>query len=541
MPASRQKHPLVERIPADRQGARRHYGVHPYFTRRPYNVVRRYILHYSNPGDRVLDPFGGSGVTGIEAFLANRTGIHNDLNPLANFIAGGIVNLTRGPTAEYRTALAYVRERCERSLARIEAMPEGEIGGVLAGLELPPNTELPSTADVRRYHDLFTPRQLACLAVLRAAVERVEGLEAMSAMRLAWSATLAKLNRTFISAAGRADSRGGSSIFSIYRYKVAAKPVNLPAWATFEERACNILAAKEELDGILGNQRASGGWRGGFELHSTDVEELVGDIEPVDYIFTDPPYGGHIGYLDLSTLWNVWLGRDPADRLRRQELIVGGEQRLSEERYLERLARSVEACFALLRKGAWMSIAFQHWNVAYFRTILLAAAACGGDLRAAVSQVGDPIWSMHKKKSQESVLAGDLLLTFQKTGRRVRSRTGRPFDAGQTMTSLLQAHDAPEIHGEYLFNRLVVEAWKASGIDALDVSRHEVTGHLRRAGWMYDEGRYRWVRRVDGMRPEQARTTSADEPAQPRESRELLSAAAGPSDRTDPGASTPGP
>jgi len=79
--------PIESPIPADRQSAKRHYGVHPYFTRRPYNVVRKYILHYSQPNDRVLDPFGGSGVTAVEAFLENRIGIHNDINPLANFAA----------------------------------------------------------------------------------------------------------------------------------------------------------------------------------------------------------------------------------------------------------------------------------------------------------------------------------------------------------------------------------------------------------------------------------------------------------------------
>src|SRR5437763_13995376 len=85
--------PIVSPIPADRQGAKRHYGVHPYFTRRPYNVVRDYILHYSKPGDVVLDPFGGSGVTAIEAFLENRIGVQSDINPLANFIAKGIATL----------------------------------------------------------------------------------------------------------------------------------------------------------------------------------------------------------------------------------------------------------------------------------------------------------------------------------------------------------------------------------------------------------------------------------------------------------------
>src|SRR5215472_16284566 len=92
--------PIEKPIPADRQAARRHYGVHPYFTRRPFNVVRQYIEHYSREGDRILDPFGGSGVTPIEAFLSNRIGIQNDINPLANFIAKGIADLSKGELAE---------------------------------------------------------------------------------------------------------------------------------------------------------------------------------------------------------------------------------------------------------------------------------------------------------------------------------------------------------------------------------------------------------------------------------------------------------
>src|SRR5213082_712147 len=100
--------PIEHSISAKRQTAKRHYGVHPYFTRRPFNVVRDYILHYSRVGDRVLDPFGGSGVTAIEAFLENRIGIQNDINPLANFIAKGVADLSKGTLTDYTIALRNV-------------------------------------------------------------------------------------------------------------------------------------------------------------------------------------------------------------------------------------------------------------------------------------------------------------------------------------------------------------------------------------------------------------------------------------------------
>src|SRR5260370_7623057 len=84
---TRQKiEPISQSIPAARQDDARHYGVHPYFTRRPANVVRAYLQRYSEEGDVVLDPFGGTGVTAIEAFLLGRHAIQNDLNPFANFI-----------------------------------------------------------------------------------------------------------------------------------------------------------------------------------------------------------------------------------------------------------------------------------------------------------------------------------------------------------------------------------------------------------------------------------------------------------------------
>ncbi|MGH7747845.1 MAG: DNA methyltransferase, partial [Candidatus Dormibacteria bacterium] len=217
--------PIQGPIAADRQSAKRHYGVHPYFTRRPQNVVREYIMHYSRQRDHVLDPFGGSGVTAIEAFLENRVGIQNDINPLANFIARGIADLARGEIAELERVLATLREECQAPLVLLEDFSEEKIQAFASQLKMPENIELPRTSDVRTYWELFSHRQLASLAFLRRAVDRIRNSHARNGMLLAWSATLAKLNRTFLSAEGRAESRGGSSIFSIYRYKVAKNPV----------------------------------------------------------------------------------------------------------------------------------------------------------------------------------------------------------------------------------------------------------------------------------------------------------------------------
>src|ERR1051326_2493642 len=138
--------PLLQPIPAARQEDARHYGVHPYFTRRPANVVRAYIEHYSRDGDTVLDPFGGTGVTAIEAFLHGRTGIHNDLNPFANFIARCIADTTLDPTAPLRKAFERVREACAKPVADIEKS-NSAAERWLSRVSLPPNIRLPRTSD----------------------------------------------------------------------------------------------------------------------------------------------------------------------------------------------------------------------------------------------------------------------------------------------------------------------------------------------------------------------------------------------------------
>jgi hypothetical protein len=63
------------------------YNMVRFWGRKPQNLVKGYIEHYTDEGDTVLDPFSGSGVTALEALRANRHGVYNDLNPLCSHIA----------------------------------------------------------------------------------------------------------------------------------------------------------------------------------------------------------------------------------------------------------------------------------------------------------------------------------------------------------------------------------------------------------------------------------------------------------------------
>jgi hypothetical protein len=312
---------------------------------------------------------------------------------------------------------------------------------------------------------------------------------------LAWSGALARLNKTFISTKGRAESRGGSSIFSIYRYKVAKDEVHLDPWTVFQQRLESILDARKELLKAIDLKEKTSGWFGKFKCYDLDVLDLENELkEGVDYIFTDPPYGGHISYLDLSTLWNVWLGISPANEVKEKELIVGGELGFTEEYYVKKLYNSIRACFNMLKKDRWLSVVFQHWNIQYFKSILQAAEDSGAELKAVVSQIGDPIWSMHKKKGKETVLAGEAILTFYKGSGRTskRRQPNNKTDLTTIISNYLSSYNASVLYGEVLFNHLVIESWKHGIIDDLNIAKDDLTNLLENSGWVYDNSIHAW-------------------------------------------------
>lgn len=63
------------------------YDAHTYHTKVPPQGIAKLIEYYTRPGDVVLDPFCGSGMTGIAATEMGRKVVLSDLSPAATFIA----------------------------------------------------------------------------------------------------------------------------------------------------------------------------------------------------------------------------------------------------------------------------------------------------------------------------------------------------------------------------------------------------------------------------------------------------------------------
>ena len=71
------------------------YNAHAYHTKVSYLAIRRYISHFTDPGDIVLDFFSGTGMTGVAAQRCEdgeRRCILNDLSPVATHVAGAFTS-----------------------------------------------------------------------------------------------------------------------------------------------------------------------------------------------------------------------------------------------------------------------------------------------------------------------------------------------------------------------------------------------------------------------------------------------------------------
>jgi DNA modification methylase len=91
------------------------YLAHSYPTKVPPEAIEPYLLHHTSPGDLVLDPFCGSGMTGVAARRTGRHAVLNDLSVGAVHLAS---NMTRDVDLErLRTTANEVLQAVRRAFS----------------------------------------------------------------------------------------------------------------------------------------------------------------------------------------------------------------------------------------------------------------------------------------------------------------------------------------------------------------------------------------------------------------------------------------
>jgi len=462
--------PLLEEIPVRKQQAKRHFGVHGYFTKQSWNIVNEYIQNYSLPGDLVLDPFGGSGVTFIESLVLNRRSIHVDINPMANFIVESLItpiNLNDFSSSYSRVREAYIK---------LEPKTEKEFDSALNKYPYPKSIKLPKNSDVDTVDQLFTKEQLAKLSLLKFLINKETNNGYRNTMLLMFSGLLNKVNLTYHSSKGRSEGRGNSSVFAYYRYRIAKDPAFIDIITYLDSRYKKVTDAKRELS--IKITQDSLDLAKIIKGSATDLKFIR--KESVDYIYTDPPYGSKIAYLDLSVMWNAWLDLEVTSNDYEQEAIVGGEQNKSKKKYNELIASSIKEMYRVLKYDRWLSFVFAHKDPEFWHLIIDTAENCGFEYIGAVPQKNGQT-SFKKRQHPFTVLSGQLIINFRKVKNPkaiMKANLGMNITEIiiQTIEGIIAKNDGATL--EQINDELIIKGLELGFLDLLKKEYSDLTGLL---------------------------------------------------------------
>ena len=395
--------PLLPELPVRKQAAKRHFGVHGYFTTQAWNVVQEYIKNFSRPGDLILDPYGGSGVTLIESIVLGRKAIHLDINPLANFIVKNLIEPVNLASLlnEFEKIKIKFDKNCPKS--------DKQIRNFLKKYSFPKGMTLMKNADVDTIEELFTKKQLAQLAYLKHLIKSVKDKDIKNSLLLAFSSTLTKINRTYHPSSTRGINAGDCAAFRYYRFRLAKEEVDLDIMDTFEWKFKKLISAKKEMVPLINKDNIKNAII--EKGTATDLKNI--ESESIDYIYTDPPYGSKIPYLDLSVMWNAWLDLGVTNKDYKLEAIEGGEHNKTAKEYSDLLALSIKEMYRVLKFDRWMSFVFAHKDPKYWHHIVDTAERCGFEYAGAVKQRSSQS-SFKKRQNPFSVLSGQLIINFKK-------------------------------------------------------------------------------------------------------------------------------
>lgn len=485
------------------------YDAHTYHTKVPPEAISRKIEHYTRPGDLVLDPFCGSGMTGVACLRTRRIPVLIDLSPAAGFIAcnylspidarrydkawqrvlasrrdeelqiygthcracGQLVPMEymvwsygvecahcgqefvlwdvardeRPDVRESKILTTFDCPHCGRQLFKRELRRTGlypvqvgyrccrsglqesraapddyDLALIEANRVVDPSTglwyptiALPEGVNTRQaiahgfatVDSLYTGRNLRAMARLWDIARRwpVED----EALKLMFTVTSLYQRVTRLS-----EFRfwGGSGNIANYNIPMIFNEQNV--FKVFARKARTIsayLSSWESLPDLpfcISTQSA------------TDLSAIPDNA--IDYVFTDPPFGGNINYSEMNFLWEAWLGVFTQTD---GEAIINRSQGKTIETYRQLMAQAMREIWRVLKPGRWLTLVFHNSSARVWNAIQSAVSATG--FRIERTQSLDKRHGTFKQFVSPNAVGYDLMIDCQKIVGAAAPRTER--------------------------------------------------------------------------------------------------------------------
>lgn len=347
------------------------YAMHKYWSKKPYNIIRDFILRYTKEGELILDPFCGSGIAIVESILSRRKSIGIDINPIAVFITKQMLN--KVSTKHLENEFKNLEKECKGKIDNLYVVKRNgkeftgthflwnngnltEIWYTTGQTRAKKIIEKPTDEDIKlassfsydkipfyypkrnffqnsrinakrqsKLYELFTPRNLYALSFLLDRIEKVKDENIREILKFCFTSCVGQASKMVFVVKKRGKFNGKSrqqerkEVGSwVIGYWVPKENFEINVWNCFENRYRKILKAKRKQENL--NYQVEEADNFNDLVNSQENLLLINDSavsalqhipdNSIDYIITDPPHGNRMPYLEQSMLWNEWLKKD---------------------------------------------------------------------------------------------------------------------------------------------------------------------------------------------------------------------------------------
>jgi len=255
--------------------------------------------------------------------------------------------------------------------------------------------------------NLFTKRNLIALSILWHKIESIADSKIRDLMRFTFTSRVHLASKMCPVAKPSPRSHwselSATSFWALQSYWVPPIFMESNVWMLFESGILGkqgILKGKEEVDNEIKYYKEALS----FEDLNDDANILISTQsalrledsparipkESIDYVFTDPPYGGSVQYMELSALWLSWLKTEKKDLdfdLKfDEEITINDAQRKDFDYYHKMLKASFEQIYDVLKSGRWLTVTFHNTDIKIYNSIIKAVVLAGFDMEKVIYQ-----------------------------------------------------------------------------------------------------------------------------------------------------------
>lgn len=442
------------------------YMMHKYWAKKPYYWLRWIINEYSEPGDLVIDPFVGSGVTAAESVISKRNFYGCDINSFAVFLTRltlkNNVNITKvkkyaNNIAEklrpaikdaYQTKcpvcdnkitaraylrtrkgeLRYVKARCNycNDTKTFEATSYDRViverfnteysQEYFPSVELVPNSRL-NVKEGDTIEDLFTSRNRRLVSLLWKEIDQVNDKEIKDFLTLAFTANVANVSKLVPPIKSRGKMRAGAWMTGFY---VPEEYLEQNVLHYFENRVQRVVRGKVQTNKLFEDTTqgdvvegySSNTDRITYEIEKRSATNLPDKLKSeADLVFADPPYGDTVPYLEQSILWNSFLKKRQNWE---QEIVISDSKTRDKgtEDYEKRIKESFKEIEKSLKPEGYFALSFHSLSGQQWHSLMKATMKAGFTLEDILSM--DQKTPSPRQLNRPEALENDLLLIWKK-------------------------------------------------------------------------------------------------------------------------------